>query len=254
MSKKNVKILNLNPSGRCIVIGDLHGCFDEFMALLKKINFGPSDTLILTGDIPDRGPKIAECFDYARTFPNIHYLMGNHDSKLYRYLNNNPCKVGYLIDTLEQCPEYLDRKFRDWLRSLPYIISFGNNYVVHAGIHPFRPPQAQGKEDCLFRRTFSSEKRDMWDIGTPKWYHSYYGPDTIIFGHDPHDNYLTSEYTMAADGGAVFGGVLRALIFEDHMFTECVEVPSPEYSPSIDEKTIWEEMKLKQEAFNARKN
>ncbi|HGM0532167.1 TPA: metallophosphoesterase, partial [Neisseria gonorrhoeae] len=39
-------------------IGDIQGCFDELTALLGKIGFNHgTDTLWLTGDIVNRGPK-----------------------------------------------------------------------------------------------------------------------------------------------------------------------------------------------------
>lgn len=40
---------------RTIVIGDIHGCFREFQALLQKVKFDrESDCLILLGDVIDR--------------------------------------------------------------------------------------------------------------------------------------------------------------------------------------------------------
>ncbi len=42
-------------------IGDLHGCYDEFQALLEKIDFDENrDEIYLTGDVIGRGPKPIE--------------------------------------------------------------------------------------------------------------------------------------------------------------------------------------------------
>lgn len=39
------------------LIGDVHGCYDELIALLKQVDFTPGqDTLWLTGDLVARGP------------------------------------------------------------------------------------------------------------------------------------------------------------------------------------------------------
>ena len=39
------------------LIGDVHGCYDELIALLHKVEFTPGkDTLWLTGDLVARGP------------------------------------------------------------------------------------------------------------------------------------------------------------------------------------------------------
>jgi len=42
---------------KTIIIGDIHGCYEEFIALLEKCVFCPEeDKLILNGDLMDRGP------------------------------------------------------------------------------------------------------------------------------------------------------------------------------------------------------
>ena len=38
------------------VISDIHGCYDELIRMLEKINLGDSDTLICAGDYIDKGP------------------------------------------------------------------------------------------------------------------------------------------------------------------------------------------------------
>lgn len=56
--------LTPNPSFRCfegpvrrtIVVGDIHGCMAELMALLEEVSFGPEDLLVAVGDLVDRGP------------------------------------------------------------------------------------------------------------------------------------------------------------------------------------------------------
>lgn len=37
-------------------VSDIHGCYDKYKKLLKKINFGSDDTLYVLGDVIDRGP------------------------------------------------------------------------------------------------------------------------------------------------------------------------------------------------------
>ena len=42
------------------VISDIHGCYDEFQQMLKKINFNPEkDELIIDGDIIDNNYLIS---------------------------------------------------------------------------------------------------------------------------------------------------------------------------------------------------
>lgn len=43
--------------GRVIVVGDVHGCVDELKALMRKVDYVQgNDTLILAGDLVDKGP------------------------------------------------------------------------------------------------------------------------------------------------------------------------------------------------------
>ena len=49
-------------------IGDIHGCFAEFLKFLKKIEFNPKeDHLLLTGDLIGRGPNSVETIEYIMT-------------------------------------------------------------------------------------------------------------------------------------------------------------------------------------------
>ena len=39
------------------IISDIHGCYNEYMELLQKINFSDTDELYVLGDAIDRGPE-----------------------------------------------------------------------------------------------------------------------------------------------------------------------------------------------------
>eukprot|EP00461_Guttulinopsis_vulgaris_P006998 UN07042 len=54
-------VTNSLPPGvqRLLLIGDIHGCYDELIMLLQKEMYNPStDMLILLGDLVGKGPKI----------------------------------------------------------------------------------------------------------------------------------------------------------------------------------------------------
>lgn len=69
------------------VMSDIHGCFDEFMKMLKLIKLKDDDTLVIAGDYVDRGPKNIEVLEWLVNKPdNVVLLMGNHDLEFVEYL------------------------------------------------------------------------------------------------------------------------------------------------------------------------
>ena len=69
------------------VIGDIHGCFDEFTAMLDKIKFSSEDKLYLVGDYVDRGPKTLEMLRWLEKSPsNVFPVKGNHDVEFVTYV------------------------------------------------------------------------------------------------------------------------------------------------------------------------
>lgn len=56
----------LARSPRVIVIGDVHGCVDEFQALLRLSDYQPGDQVILLGDLVAKGPDSVGVVQMAR--------------------------------------------------------------------------------------------------------------------------------------------------------------------------------------------
>ncbi|RAP50235.1 MAG: hypothetical protein BZ138_06845 [Methanosphaera sp. rholeuAM270] len=69
-------------------ISDIHGCYDEFLDVLSRASFSPSDELYILGDVVDRGPKVAETIQWLVDHDangensNVHFLLGNHEQMM----------------------------------------------------------------------------------------------------------------------------------------------------------------------------
>lgn len=61
------------------IISDIHGCYNEYKALLEKINFSEADELYVLGDAMDRGPEPIKVIQDLMNRPNVTYIIGNHD-------------------------------------------------------------------------------------------------------------------------------------------------------------------------------
>jgi serine/threonine protein phosphatase 1 len=61
-------------------MSDIHGCYDDFICMLKQINFSDDDQLILAGDYIDRGTQNYEMLKWLENAPyNVLLIKGNHD-------------------------------------------------------------------------------------------------------------------------------------------------------------------------------
>lgn len=69
-----------NKTGRDIIVGDVHGCFDKLREALYAVRFSAvtGDRLFIVGDLVDRGPQSAEALQWLAQ-PGIFAVRGNHE-------------------------------------------------------------------------------------------------------------------------------------------------------------------------------
>lgn len=121
-------------------IGDLQGCYDPFRRLLDELEFDPDhDTLWLTGDLVNRGPKSLKCLRYVRKLGDSAItVLGNHDLHLLA-LSEGVVPRTRRFESLRKVLAAPDHdELLNWLRHLPlahYSKRF-DSLLVHAGTHP----------------------------------------------------------------------------------------------------------------------
>ena len=120
-------------------IGDIQGCYQQFLKLLEKIKFDHNkDRLILVGDLVNRGPDSLSVVRYAMQHDeSIDIVLGNHELHLLAVLDEvNPPRRLDRFDAIIEAPER--SAIRDWLCNQPLAIHEPalNIVVTHAGIHP----------------------------------------------------------------------------------------------------------------------
>ncbi len=120
-------------------IGDIQGCYGQFLKLLKKIDFNPGhDRLILVGDLVNRGPDSLSVVRYAMEHESsVDMVLGNHELHLLAILDE--VKKPRPFDNFHDIINAPDRNsIREWLCKQPMAIhdTALNIVVTHAGVHP----------------------------------------------------------------------------------------------------------------------
>lgn len=213
---------------RTIVIGDLHGCFDEAVELLSQLQVTSSDRVIFAGDLVDRGPKPRECVELAMRHECI---LGNHEEKHLQQRRSKPEKLSpaHLFTR-----DALGDEHYAFFEKLPLFIrlpEFGAA-VVHAGVFPGVPLEKQSAHHLLHAQHLNPPAtKSFWPSKAPAdfsfWTNFWRGPERIIFGHSVLDRPLVSEWAVGIDTGAVFGRGLTALVLPEW---KLVTLPSRDYS------------------------
>ncbi|MBR2909441.1 MAG: metallophosphoesterase [Clostridia bacterium] len=125
------------------LISDIHGDYDLFVKLLKKINFSKEDKMIVVGDMLDKGKKSVKLLElfFGEYRNNFECVMGNHEHNFLKYYNKLQEVDIYTEDQIVQhCNDYADIEdgfsieFIKNLEVLPYFIEKEDYICVHAGV------------------------------------------------------------------------------------------------------------------------
>ncbi|MEU9963386.1 metallophosphoesterase family protein [Streptomyces malaysiensis] len=190
---------------RTIIIGDIHGCFDELLELLDEVDIQPDDLLVSVGDLVDRGPAPGAVVRLFRERPNSVVVMGNHERKHVREIFS----YAQEITRLQLGDHYAETV--EWMRALPYYLENEHVRVVHAAMLSGVPLSHQ-REEILCGSTRG--ERELTALFPDSYWHQHY-TDTkpVVFGH-----HVTGREPMIRDGrifgldtGACHGWNLTAL-------------------------------------------
>jgi protein phosphatase len=233
------------------IIGDIHGCYDELIALLTELGYIVADNQAVTppegrkavflGDLVDRGPKVPDVLRLVMGMVQAGTALcvpGNHDVKLVRALDGRKVQVRHgLAESLEQLEQETEefraeaKAFMDGLIS-HYVLDDGDLVVAHAGL----TEKLQGRASRRVREfaLYGETTGETDEFGLPiryNWAGDYRGRAQVVYGHTPVPESKWLNRTINIDTGCVFGGKLTALRYPER---ELVSVPAArEYSPPV---------------------
>ncbi len=237
------------------IVGDVHGCYDELVALLVSLGYGVEQSagrpegdclvtppagedgttrrLVFLGDLVDRGPKSPAVLRLVMRLVGEGKALcvpGNHDVKLLRKLDGKNVRLTHgLAETVEQLagepPEFVSavRGFIDGLVS-HYVLDDGRLVVAHAGLKEAMQGRGSGavREFCLYGETTGETD----EFGLPvrcNWAAEYRGRAMVVYGHTPVPEADWLNGTLCIDTGCVFGGKLSALRYPER---ETISIPA----------------------------
>lgn len=170
----------MGNNARRIVISDVHGHYDTLMALLNAIAPSQDDQIYFLGDLIDRGPKSAQVVEFVKQ-NSYACLMGNHEQMMLDSFPKGqvypPAMQAWLYnggqETLESYGELgVSLEHLDWIQNLPAYLDLGDAWLVHAGVNPDLPIEAQTTQEfCWIRKEFHSIRKP------------YFADKLIVTGH-----------------------------------------------------------------------
>lgn len=222
------------PDGRRIyAIGDVHGRLDLLRDMARVIDTHDRDcapansTVILLGDLIDRGPDSKGVIDFVRkwqTQRDVRVLMGNHEEMMLASLDDpevlrhflrfggRETILSYGLDAdvfasaeIEGIFGWLQENFprdhRHWIEGMEDAIVEGDYLFVHAGIKPGIALDEQDPNDLRWiREPFLSHEGDH--------------PYVVVHGHTIEDEAVVLPNRIGIDTGAYRQGRLTALVLE----------------------------------------
>ena len=184
---------------RLIAISDIHGYYEEFIELMKKVDYKKGvDKLYILGDMIDRGKDSFKTMtlirNLQRQYPEtVHVILGNHDSEflnIIKLLRQDKTLdedgwvlyAGFTDDDLQTLAVYSELlndndkdKLIEWLESLPYYVEDGDFIFVHAAIDSKLPLDKQDPQYMLWGK-YGKEKYSFI-------YDKMYDNKVVVFGH-----------------------------------------------------------------------
>lgn len=227
-------------SRRYGIIGDPHGCLDEFIQLYKKLQWLSLDEIWCLGDLVDRGPDSGGLVQFLRE-NHIQSVRGNHDDSIVNHYKRFK-KTGLYPknEDKERTIRSLSDADYEYLDALPPLHVFDDIrlVLVHGGLWPRIPLYAQPKnviraqlihtanegqcrwwgKDATKHKCKKTEEESSRE-GYARWYHLYDYQYDCAYGHSVFNQPKVHQNpgygrTVGLDQGSCFGGSLTAGIFD----------------------------------------
>lgn len=227
-------------SRNTFIVGDVHGCLDQLLLLLKIAKYDSSShRLILLGDLINKGPQSLQTLSWARE-KQVDVILGNHELKFIRGIETNTP----LPPVLEKLKQQMGKDLQDWLnwiKSWPTYIEEKNFLAVHGGLTPKEHPRQSPIETLVNIRYWNTTTNKMQNIdpilenfpspqktklankinkSNPQhnipancaaWHDLYTDSKLVVYAHWARQGLKIKNNSIGLDTGCVYGGPLTGL-------------------------------------------
>ena len=204
-------------------ISDIHGCYNEFMELLEKIQFDPvNDTIYILGDVVDRGKRPVDCLKFVIDAKNIVLINGNHELMMLEYFDKtskgwNTLGNAETKGQLSKLHESERGEILSYTRKSLYFkvirVNGQKYFLSHSGLDASKPFHSQTKEVLVWGRGEFYRHKALDEyiciFGHTPTFFLRNGNDCSIWFDPLHND------KICIDCGWVFGGALAALRLDD---------------------------------------
>lgn len=167
---------------RTLAIGDIHGCDVALTVLLDRLQLQPHDTLVLLGDVVDRGPNSKRVIELLlETSGNCQMLLvlGNHEEMLLDALGGGEWAISWLryggaatLDSYGADPDRIPPEHLAFMRSGVDYWETDQNIFIHANLAPGVPLADQTSEMLRWTHLTGNEP-------------PYHPVKNVVCGHTP---------------------------------------------------------------------
>lgn len=178
-----IRVVQTEPKGRLIALSDVHGCDDLFARVVEKLDLKPEDTLVIAGDLVERGKRSLKALRRAMALDereNTFVLIGNMDANKHWQIMSDAretdegllqnyrsfgaslfcdmCReIGLPLETAEDARnakkavrQAFGREL-DFIRNRPTVLDTPVWRFVHGGLTTNDLSSLEGKPNCLLK-------------------------------------------------------------------------------------------------------
>jgi serine/threonine protein phosphatase 1 len=154
--------------GRTIAIGDIHGCHIALNVLLNHLEITSEDTVVVLGDVVDRGPGTKQAIDRLLQLQNecrLVFILGNHEEMFFDAMAGGGWRKSWsefggkaTLDSYGGEFDDIPPEHVEFLKSGLDYFETETDIFVHASLEPDVPLAEQSPDFLRWRKLTGDEQ------------------------------------------------------------------------------------------------